>query len=223
MNLKNKWIVVQGVDGSGKTTIVNYLSDRINNKIINDEDKIKMLSSEENKVVKLKACGSGKVSSKLRELYVNEELNSIKNPVSSFMHVEHYTEVMNALSEGKTVISDRWLGCYYAYNYCLNSSNLAFNLLDKLLFNDKVFPVKPDILIQLLTEPEIAKKRLEDRICNNSLDDIKISEMKTINDSYMNFLSDFQGKLTNTNILVIVNNFDTEKDLLEVIDKRLGL
>jgi len=221
MNLKNKWIVVQGVDGSGKTTIVNYLNDRVGSEVMQGENGKE--SIEQNKVVKLKACGSGEISSKLRELYVNEELNAIKSPVSSFMHVEHYTEVMKALAEGKTVISDRWLGCYYAYNYCLNSSNLAFNLLDKLLFNDEIFPAKPDILIQLLTKPEIAKRRLENRKRNNSLDNIRTSEMKTINNSYMEFLSDFQDKLTTTNILVIVNNFNTEKELLEVIDERLGL
>lgn len=171
------WIAVQGPDGVGKSTAIELLKEHFN----------------PHNVSILKAVGSGKFGVRLRDLYLSNTLtNGLKPIVSAFMHMEHFREVVNNLSYGIDTISDRYIGCFYAYNYKLLNQDNSKDTFDTLLNNRLVMGKNPDLIIHMDSSNDIIKDRLDIKD-GNPLDDICMSNIEAVRDGYKEFYDSYTG------------------------------
>ena len=142
MGKKGIFIVIEGLDGSGKTTQAILLKKKL----------------EENYPVLLTAEPSrGKIGSFIRErcLYEEKRLDSaVEALLFAADRVEHVqNEVVPALNEGKLVVSDRYLYSSLAYQ---GSAGLNIDWIDAI----NKHALKPDLAVFIDVAPEIVLKRL---------------------------------------------------------------
>lgn len=110
------WIVVEGLDGSGKTTAIQILA--------------RYYESIGKKVAVTKAIGSGDIGEFLRtkiatEGYTDSSMNTVAFPLAI---MDCISEVFRLRATNNVIITDRFLGSYYAYE---DSDN--YELVSKLI------------------------------------------------------------------------------------------
>lgn len=142
MNNKGVFIVIEGLDGSGKTTQARLLAKKLSKKY-----NI-FLTTEPSR---------GKIGSYIREYYLYEK-QRLPTDVEALLfaadRLEHVKkEVVPALDEGKLVICDRYLHSSLAYQ---GSSGLSIDWIRGI--NSKA--LQPDIGVFIDLAPEVVLKRL---------------------------------------------------------------
>lgn len=137
-NYSGKFIVFEGLDGSGQSTQAKLLKASLNNAILTKEPRL------ENKVIRQVLDSKKKLNPKiLQELFAQDREE----------HLEQ--EIIPALKQNKTVICDRYAFSSFAYG--------GVNVdLDYLLEINKEF-LMPDIVFFLDTKPEICLQRIKTR------------------------------------------------------------
>ncbi|MDI9579028.1 MAG: dTMP kinase [Thermoproteota archaeon] len=142
MNNKGVFIVIEGLDGSGKTTQARLLAKKLSKKY-----NI-FLTTEPSR---------GKIGSYIREYYLYEK-QRLPTDVEALLfaadRLEHVKkELVPALDEGKLVICDRYLHSSLAYQ---GSSGLSIDWIRGI--NSKA--LQPDIGVFIDLAPEVVLKRL---------------------------------------------------------------
>lgn len=142
MQKRGAFIVIEGLDGSGKTTQARLL--------------VQKLRSKHNAVYTTEPS-RGKIGSFIREscLYEEKRLDSAAEALLfAADRVEHVqNEVIPALNEGKLVVSDRYLYSSLAYQ---GSAGLNIDWIDAI----NKHALKPDLAVFIDVAPEIVLKRL---------------------------------------------------------------
>ncbi len=110
--MKGKFIVIEGIDGSGKTTQINQLSKwLISNKII----------PENNKLVITREPGGTKLGKSIRALLLDDSIEKSPDSITELLlyaadRAQHVNEIIRpSLNKGDWVISDRFCGSTLAY------------------------------------------------------------------------------------------------------------
>jgi len=193
-NYLGKFIVIEGLDGSGKSAQVDLLVDFLkkNNKevVITKEPtidseagrKIKQALKEEIKIDPLE----------LQKLYVQDRKEHLEN------------KVIPALKDGKFVVSSRYAFSTFAYGH---SDGLNVDELIKM--NEKF--LLPDLTIIVEVNPELCVKRIESRGKEKELFE-KIEKLTKVNEIYKMFSAQ-GGSATGWENVIVVNG---EKSILEV-------
>ncbi|PJE57923.1 MAG: dTMP kinase, partial [Candidatus Portnoybacteria bacterium CG10_big_fil_rev_8_21_14_0_10_36_7] len=102
--MKGKFITIDGIDGSGKTTQAEMLS--------------KYLKGNGIKSIVTKEPTSGKIGSLLRNHYLKTDFPLIDSFLFSADREEHLkTEVIPTMEKGTYIISDRYYHSALAYQY----------------------------------------------------------------------------------------------------------
>lgn len=199
---KSKWITVDGIDGCGKTTSINFIKEN--------------LESSGEKVTIVRAIGGGVNGHLFRELLINSELdvNTTALLVAS-CHTNCFQQITKLLDEGYTVIQDRSIASYYAYNYMVpysgnylrpnDSSSLLFN---GFLNNRKIINKQPDISIFIDVDVERAKQRMLER--NEELkytDKGSVDFFSKLRESFIEYYSLF---IKDSSFVLIDNNKNLE-------------
>lgn len=199
---KSKWITVDGIDGCGKTTSINFIKEN--------------LESSGEKVTIVRAIGGGVNGHLFRELLINSELdvNTTALLVAS-CHTNCFQQITKLLDEGHTVIQDRSIASYYAYNYMVpysgnylrpnDSSSLLFN---GFLNNRKIINKQPDISIFIDVDVERAKQRMLER--NEELkytDKGSVDFFSKLRESFIEYYSLF---IKDSSFVLIDNNKSLE-------------
>jgi dTMP kinase len=139
---RGAFIIIEGLDGSGKTTQARLLVQRLQNS---------------HNAVYTTEPSSGKVGSFIRDccLYEEKRLDSaVEALLFAADRVEHVkNEVAPALNEGKLVVSDRYVYSSLAYQGSAGLNIDWINAINKLA-------LKPDLAIFIDIAPEIVLKRL---------------------------------------------------------------
>ena len=110
--MKGKFIVFEGIDGSGKTTQINQLSQWIVNKDIIPEN---------NQLVITREPGGTNLGKSLRSLLLNTSQELSPDSITELLlyaadRSQHINEIIRpALNKGNWVISDRFCGSTIAY------------------------------------------------------------------------------------------------------------
>lgn len=109
-----KWIIVEGLDGSGKSTAIEILKH--------------YYEKYGKNVAVVRAIGSGELGIMLRKLlieeeYTNSDINTLAFPVAI---MDAIGEVFEALYTHDVVIMDRYLGSYFAYENEDNDNLVQF-------------------------------------------------------------------------------------------------
>jgi len=160
--MKGKFIVFEGIDGSGKTTQINLLS-----KWLTNTDLI----PENNQLVITREPGGTKLGKSIRSLLLD---TSRENPPDSITELllyaadrsQHVNEIIRpTLNKGDWVISDRFCGSTLAYQGY--GRNLDVKLI-KDLETIATHGISPDItfLLDIPVEESIKRRinRKDDRI-----------------------------------------------------------
>ena len=142
MQKRGAFIVIEGLDGSGKTTQAKLL--------------VQKLRSSHNAVYTTEPS-RGKIGSFLRKrcLYEEERLDCVVEALLfAADRVEHVqNEVVPALNEGKLVVSDRYVYSSLAYQ---GSAGLDIDWIDAI----NKHALKPDLAVFIDVAPEIVLERL---------------------------------------------------------------
>lgn len=143
-------ISFEGIDGSGKSTLIEKVENSIKNSLVTREPRGTKLGYEILKVISNSMEGEKIINGKRTNLFL-------------FLasHAEHVDSVINpALKDGKTVLVDRYIDSMFA-NQCLDK-NLE---VDKLVFvlKNLVNSPMPEVTFILDVDPAIAQERINKR------------------------------------------------------------
>ena len=160
--MKGKFIVIEGIDGSGKTTQINQLS-----KWINSTDLI----PESNQLVITREPGGTKLGKSIRSLLLDTSIGKSPDPTTELLlyaadRAQHVNEIIRpSLKKGDWVISDRFCGSTLAYQGYGRKLNIK---LIKDLETIATQGITPDItfLLDIPVEESIKRRisKKDDRI-----------------------------------------------------------
>jgi len=160
--MKGKFIVIEGIDGSGKTTQINQLS-----KWLNGSDLI----PKNNQLVITREPGGTQLGKSIRSLLLDTSIEKSPDSITELLlyaadRAQHVNEIIRpSLNKGDWVISDRFCGSTLAYQGYGRKLNIK---LIKNLENIATQGISPDItfLLDIPVEESIKrrKSRKEDRI-----------------------------------------------------------
>jgi dTMP kinase len=140
--MRGAFIVIEGLDGSGKTTQARLLVQKLQNS---------------HNAVYTTEPSSGKVGSFIRDRCLYEEKrfdSAVEALLFAADRVEHVqNEVAPALNEGKLVVSDRYVYSSLAYQGSAGLNIDWINAINKPA-------LKPDLAVFIDVAPEIVLKRL---------------------------------------------------------------
>jgi len=146
MKRKGVFICVEGLDGCGKTTQTKLLVERLEKKGYDAIYTAEPSRGEIGKFIK-KYCLHGKTR-------VSSIVEALLFAADRFEHVEK--EVIPALSEGKLVVSDRYVYSSLAYQ---GAAGLDLEWIEKI--NEHA--ISPDLAVFIDVEPETVIQRLKPR------------------------------------------------------------
>ena len=167
MKSKGLFIVLEGIDGSGKTTLARGL-------------KSQLESVKGWEVVLTAEPTAGPVGSLLRE----ERIDSPRAEAMLFIadRACHTDAIRKLTEEGKTVICDRYYASTLAYQSASGSSPvLDYDLLVRM--NESV-TMEPDITILLDIDPEVSGGRVDSRGEQKSKFE-RLEFQKRVRDNYL--------------------------------------
>lgn len=201
MKEKGKFIVIEGPDGVGKTTIINNLKKEYPSAIFTREP------------------GGTKIGNDIRKILLYSKESIEKNSeINLFMiSLQETTKkiIEPALKTGKIVISDRWYystQCYQFYTEIKHTKtpiikhSISNNLMRKYLKNYNI--IKPDLTIVLQASWKTIMERINKRSKENNIDNFEIKDInfKKKVYEYYKYLSEFPNY---DNII----NINTEKSI----------
>ena len=112
VKMKGKFIVFEGIDGSGKTTQINQLS-----RWLNSTDLI----PENNQLIITREPGGTKLGQSIRSLLLNISVEKSPDSITELLlyaadRAQHVNEIIRpSLNQGDWVLSDRFSGSTLAY------------------------------------------------------------------------------------------------------------
>ena len=162
--MRGKFIVIEGIDGSGKTTQINQLS-----RWLNESDLI----PENNHLVITREPGGTQLGKSIRSLLLDTSIESFPDSITELLlyaadRAQHVNEIIRpSLNKGDWVISDRFCGSTLAYQGYGRKLDIK---LIKDLETIATQGISPDITFLLdITVDESIKRRMnikDDRIEN---------------------------------------------------------
>ncbi len=218
-NMKPKFIVLCGGDGSGKSTIL----EQIKKKYAGTKN-----SKKGPKILQTREPGGSPYAENIRKIMFKDPLS--KNADSKTMfglfwaaRADHMSRlILPALAGGSHVISDRFDCCTYAYQIYAQQNGELKNLFWKV----REFFLKertPDLYIFLDVHVEEGMRRAGKRKRNkNHFDDRDIAFHTAVRRGYMDFIKEVH--LRDGKSLVIDANQPLKKvceDVMEVVDSML--
>jgi len=198
---KGLFLVVEGMDGSGKTTQANLLFDYLKNK---GYDVILTFEPTDEKIGKL-----------LTEFY----LKKVDMPVADALlfgadREEHLkTIVLPALEQGKIIISDRYYHSTFAYQ---TTQGLDLGWLIEI---NKFF-IKPDLTIIVDSSPEKCIERIEKdskRKIEARVKFEKLEFLKKLRNNYLKLLSVLKDEK-----IIVVNGDRSKEEIHQEIIKEVS-
>nr|WP_321316082.1 dTMP kinase [uncultured Ligilactobacillus sp.] len=175
--MDGKFITFEGLDGSGKTTVIN-----------NVIEYLKKKNKFDNFVI-TREPGGNRISEAIREIILNQEFTEMDKRTEALLYAaarrQHLIEtVFPALESGKYVMSDRYV-----------DSSLVYQGAGREIGMDKIAEInqfatnglEPDLTIYFDIEPQIGLERIQKNRQNevNRLDQEKLDFYKRVHQGYL--------------------------------------
>ena len=203
---KNKLIIYEGCDRTGKTSVAKLMVDYLNRNGV--ETIFTFQPGDEN---------WGPLAPTLRSLFKDKRWNL--HPLANFFafqldRVEQTDKVVQkALDEGKTVVSDRW-----------NYSTYAYQLYGKQLVEKYNMP--REVLVWLLTTASVCR---EPDVVYYFPEKLKVERQDSIHDEFDNSTNDFMNRVheayevlaNNPNWVRILPEKSAEETLIKILKEEL--
>ncbi len=199
---KSKFIVFEGIDGSGKSTLSNLLNDKLKEmgesvyKTFEPTDS--PIGSVIKNILNKRILSDDKT---IGALFLADRLDHIQNPVSG---------MLNYLEQGKHVISDRYYYSSYAYHVPMLD-------MDWVIAANKVCAdlLRPDIVFFINISAKESMKRLS---ASRSFLDLFETQEK-MEQVIINYKKAIQKEGKNDHVVII----DGERSVEEIFDEIWGL
>tara|TARA_Y100000590_G_scaffold187963_1_gene214209 strand:+ start:57 stop:674 length:618 start_codon:yes stop_codon:yes gene_type:complete len=171
MSKKNPLIVFEGIEGTGKTTLINYISTYLRKKNVS--------------FVKIREPGGNRNSELIRKLILNK-----KNKFNSFTDLmlyfaarsENIDKIIKKNYRKKIILIDRFTDSTLAYqHYGMRLDKSLINRINKLLLKK----INPQITFLNLVNEKNLKKRLNIRKNKNRYDNFKIKFYKKVQNGFL--------------------------------------
>lgn len=182
--MKGKIIVIEGLDGSGKTTIVNKVTQHLNGLNI-DAAAVPML-------------GNSGIPGYIRSMLSNEDYTPDRLIEVLLMATANYDTITNTvmpmLKNGVTVVMDRYVSSYYAYQIYNTYTRVSmYDRVAQTIMTDVMQPLMelaaPDLFVYLDVSPHVAMERIRKRGKMDAMDDMSKNEKNRIYDGYRIFMN----------------------------------
>lgn len=197
---KGKFIVICGVEGSGKGTQINLIKEYFKG---NDN------------IVFTREPGGTDIAEKIRDIILNENIDPLTEAyLFAAARREHIIKkIKPSLEEGKTIICDRFV--YSSLVYQGLGRNLGINFIDSL--NKPVIEgFYPDKVIYLDLEPEIGLERIKKNSREtNRLDNEKLDFYKKCREGFLHLANNEPNKF------IIINAKQSEEKVFQDIKNNL--
>ena len=191
MSKKKPLIVFEGIEGSGKTTLINYIANYFKKRKID--------------FIKLREPGGNKNSEKIRKIILDKKskFNSFTDLMLYFAaRSENIEKVINKNYGKKIILMDRFVDSTLAYqHYGMNLDKDLINKINKILLKK----IKPSIIFLNTINMKTLFKRLSVRKNKNRYDNFKIKFYRDVQNGYIKISK------KESNYIVI----DSNKDLIE--------
>ena len=196
------FISIEGIEGCGKSTLVNGLSEQLQNK------KIRHVITKE--------PGSTSIGKILRKILLDkkQQISPLTELLLMFSdRLDHLEKVIKpSLKEGKIVITDRYIDSTYAYQGA--GRGISKDIIDNLVTQTEI--LLPDKTILLDLDPEIGLKRASSR---NELDRFESENLEFHKRLRKSFL---KAAETNPERFLIINAEDEPKKILQSVINKLS-
>ena len=169
--MKGKFIVLEGIDGCGKTTQINELSKWLPKSGLIDKNAT---------LIKTREPGGSILGREIRDMILNTNKSNSPSILTELLlysadRAEHISKIiLPALQNGDWIISDRFSGSTLAYQGY--GREISIDIIKK-LENIVCQNIKPDLTIFLEISPEESilrrKNKVADRIESEGLDFLK--------------------------------------------------
>lgn len=205
--MKGKFIVFEGSDGSGKTTILNNVK-----KYLKDNDIDYVLTREP---------GGTEISEEIRSILLSNDNKEMSYRTEALLYAasraQHVDQLIRpAIEEGKLVISDRFVMsslAYQAFGRQLGYENI------KMINDFAIDSVNPDYTIFLNVDPITVLERKKKEVVADRLENECESYHKRVYEGYQKMLEakDESLKVIDASRSIEEVTNETIKVLLEII------
>ena len=196
------FISIEGIEGCGKSTLVNGLSEHLQNKEIG--------------YVITKEPGSTSIGKILRKILLDkkQQISPLTELLLMFSdRLDHLDKVIKpSLKEGKIVITDRYIDSTYAYQGA--GRGISKDIIDNLVTQTEI--LLPDKTILLDLDPVIGLKRASSR---NELDRFESENLEFHKRLRKSFL---KAAETNPERFLIINAEDEPEKILQSVINKLS-
>lgn len=202
---KDRFIVIEGLEGAGKSTAVNVIKKFLNNNGITE-------------IVQCREPGGTKLGETIRDLVKSNRSNEKIDCRTELllMYASRIQLVENvikpALEEGKTVICDRFYYSTYAYQGGGREINL--DIIDS-IHKASLGDFKPDLTIYMDIAPEIGLKRAAGR---GELDRFELEKIEFFEKTRKMYLKQAEDSPE----VVTVDASQTQEDVAEQVRQILS-
>jgi dTMP kinase len=203
-----KLIVFEGLDGSGKTTLITAFQKHLNHQKIPNN--------------LYQGLGSSSIGLQIRNLFLNfEKVDYLTRFYLSIANMAQIQKelIFPQLKKNPFIILDRWLPSTYAYQLFpyLKKENQVFQQIFKIMYQNLI--LKPDLLIYLDIDPQIGRNRKKEQK-NHQSDVIErkpLTYFQTVRQGYYRYLTHYQSGTQ-----LILSGSDSIKSNVKKIMKYLG-
>ena len=203
---KKPLIVFEGIEGSGKTTLINHISKYLKKKKIN--------------FIKIREPGGNKNSELIRQVILNK-----KNKFNSFTDLmlymaarsENIEKVIKINYQKKIILLDRFTDSTVAYqHYGMGLNKTLINKINKILLKN----IKPNKVFLNIVNEKNLKKRLNLRKNKNRYDNFKLNFYRTVQKGFLKLAKNKHNYIIiNSNKKLIDNKKNVLHHVVQLLNK----
>ena len=179
-NKKSKFITLEGIDGAGKSTQLNWLAEH--------------LRSQGRNVLVTREPGGTPLGEKLRELLLHQSMHLETEALLMFAaRREHLDKViLPALQAGNWVISDRFTDASFAYQGGGRGLDVGkLRILEKWVQQD----LQPDLTLLFDVPVEISRQRLSSNSSLDRFEQEKQDFFQRVREAYLKRAAQFPSRI----------------------------
>ena len=195
----NKFIVVEGSEGVGKSTQIKTIKSFL------EEHKIEYIVTRE--------PGGTSFGESIRSIILDQNNDTVNLTDSLLFYASRYENynkiILPALKNGKTVICDRFHYSTLVYQGIVGDDELVRKIHN--IF-DAIFSKSIDHIIYLYTDPEESLKRISRRSITDKFESRGLEYLNKLNKAYESIFSNMENV---TKLNTSRDKEITKKDLLE--------
>ncbi len=203
---KKPLIVFEGIEGSGKTTLINYISKYLKKRKIN--------------FIKIREPGGNKNSELIRQIILNK-----KNKFNSFTDLmlymaarsENIEKVIKINYQKKIILLDRFTDSTVAYqHFGMGLNKPLINKINKILLKN----IKPNKVFLNIVNEKNLKKRLNLRKNKNRYDNFKLNFYRTVQKGFLKLAKNKNNYIIiDSNKKLIDNKKNVLNHVVQLLDK----